>query len=229
MPDCPREPAGKRQFSGYEGYEETAVICEECAALLSGTADFRFLQGAAFLSRYGLTQTDVNRYRLIVTEKSNENRCRKPSQTEKQEDAMLFQDKFDSGESLELQIANYETDSGEEKNWLVLRGTWRRDGDVVKGSCPCLLTYELRELTAGLKVLNAGLKSKYESDFASPFLYVSAVELEGDRFGISATFSFPESMDGDDTAEIAAELDKASMRSLIDELDRLCARFPDRA
>ena len=141
---------------------------------------------------------------------------------------MLFRDRHDPDESLELDIVNYETAPGEERNWLVLRGTWRRDGAVTKGSVPCLLTYELRELTAGLKVLNAGIKNTYESDFASPFFSLSAVDLGEDRFGLGVYFLFPDAMDGDDTAELACELDKPSMRALIDELDRLCARFPDR-
>ena len=141
---------------------------------------------------------------------------------------MLFRDRNDPDESLELEIVNYETAPEEERNWLVLRGTWRRDGSVIKGSCACLLTYELREMAAGLKVMNAGIKDAYESDFAAPFFSLSAVDLGGDRFGVAVSFLFLDTMDGDDTAELACELDKPSMRALIDELDRLAVRFPDR-
>ncbi|MBQ9348228.1 MAG: hypothetical protein IJT94_13000, partial [Oscillibacter sp.] len=125
---------------------------------------------------------------------------------------MLFRDRHDPDESLELDIVNYETAPGEERNWLVLRGTWRRDGAVTKGSSPCLLTYELREMTAGLKVLNAGIKRAYESDFAAPFFSLSALDLGEDRFGLAVSCLFPDPMDGDDTAELSCELDKPSMR-----------------
>ena len=59
--------------------------------------------------------------------------------------------------SLKLDIVNYEfpADGGapgsDDRNWLVLRATWtQEDGNVVKDSNSCLLTYELREMTAGL-------------------------------------------------------------------------------
>lgn len=33
-------------------------------------------------------------------------------------------------------------------------------------------------------------------------------------------------MDGDDTAEVTAHFSKADMRALLDELDKLCKKFP---
>lgn len=43
-------------------------------------------------------------------------------------------------------------------NWLILRATYvDEDGDITKDSNSCLLTYELQEMTAGLKVLDAGI------------------------------------------------------------------------
>lgn len=35
-------------------------------------------------------------------------------------------------------------------------------------------------------------------------------------------------MDGEDTAEIECVLTRQQLSELIDELDRLCAKFPDR-
>ena len=65
---------------------------------------------------------------------------------------MLFQNEE---ASLKLDIVNYEfpADGGDptsdDRNWLVLRCTWTgEDGTVVKDSNSCLLTYELREMTA---------------------------------------------------------------------------------
>ena len=145
---------------------------------------------------------------------------------------MLFQ----NGESsLKLDIVNYEfpADGGDptsdDRNWLVLRCTWTdEDGNVVKDSNSCLLTYELREMTAGLKVLNAGIKTEYASDFVEPYFELAA-QADGDDFQVDVSFFLPNTMDGDDTAELTCAMTKADMTALIDELDKLCAKFPDRA
>ena len=137
--------------------------------------------------------------------------------------------------SLKLDIVNYEfpPDGGDptsdDRNWLVLRATWtQEDGNAVKDSNSCLLTYELREMTAGLKVLNAGIKTEYASAFVEPYFELAA-QAEGEEFQVDVSFFLPNTMDGDDTAEVSCTMTKADMTSLIDELDKLCAKFPDRA
>ena len=137
--------------------------------------------------------------------------------------------------SLKLDIVNYEfpPDGGDptsdDRNWLVLPATWtQEDGHVVKDSNSCLLTYELREMTAGLKVLNAGIKSEYASAFVEPYFELAA-QADGDDFQVDVSFFLPNTMDGDDTAEVTCAMTKADMTALIDELDKLCAKFPDRA
>ena len=137
--------------------------------------------------------------------------------------------------SLKLDIVNYEfpPDGGDptsdDRNWLALRATWtQEDGHVVKDSNSCLLTYELREMTAGLKVLNAGIKSEYASAFVEPYFELAA-QADGDDFQVDVSFFLPNTMDGDDTAEVTCAMTKADMTALIDELDKLCAKFPDRA
>ena len=137
--------------------------------------------------------------------------------------------------SLKLDIVNYEfpPDGGDptsdDRNWLVLRATWiQEDGNVVKDSNSCLLTYELREMTAGLKVLNAGIKTEYASDFVEPYFELAA-QADGDDFQVDVSFFLPNTMDGDDTAELTCAMTKADMTALIDELDKLCAKYPDRA
>lgn len=136
--------------------------------------------------------------------------------------------------SLKLDIVNYElpADGGapdsDDRNWLVLRATWiNEDGEIVKDSNSCLLTYELKEMAAGLKVLNAGIRERYDSDFSEPYFLLSA-EAEGEGFRVSVSFFLPNTMDGDDTAEVEAVMTRADMADLIAELDRLCAKFPDR-
>ena len=137
--------------------------------------------------------------------------------------------------SLKLDIVNYEfpADGGDpdsdDRNWLVLRAAWtQEDGNVLKDSNSCLLTYELREMTAGLKVLNAGIKTEYASTFVEPYFELAA-QADGDDFQVDVSFFLPNTMDGDDTAELTCTMTKADMTALIDELDKLCARFPDRS
>ena len=145
---------------------------------------------------------------------------------------MLFQNEE---ASLKLDIVNYEfpADGGDpdsdDRNWLVLRATWtQEDGNVLKDSNSCLLTYELREMTAGLKVLNAGIKSEYASAFVEPYFELAA-QADGEEFQVDVSFFLPNTMDGDDTAELTCTMTKADMTALIDELDKLCAKYPDRA
>ena len=137
--------------------------------------------------------------------------------------------------SLKLDIVNYEfpADGGDpdsdDRNWLVLRATWtQEDGNVLKDSNSCLLTYELREMTAGLKVLNAGIKSEYASAFVEPYFELAA-QADGEEFQVDVSFFLPNTMDGDDNAELTFAMNKAEMTALIDELDKLCAKYPDRS
>ena len=86
--------------------------------------------------------------------------------------------------SLQLDIVNYElpADGGDptsdDRNWLVLRATYTEDGQVIRDSNSCLLTYELREMTAGLKVLNAGIRDLYDSGFVEPYFALSAADAQ---------------------------------------------------
>ena len=131
---------------------------------------------------------------------------------------MLFQNE---SASLELKVTAYEfpPDAGdrEDRNWLVLRCTWTdEEGTIRKDSNPCLTTQELQELTAGLKVLNAGIRDAYESDFLATGL------------SLNVSFLLPNTMDGDDTAELTCHMTKADLKALVNELDGLCRKFPER-
>ena len=137
--------------------------------------------------------------------------------------------------SLELEIIRYEfsADEGEpgsdDRNWLVLRGTYTGlDGTVIRDTNSCLLTYELREMTAGLKVLNAGIREAYGSSFVEPYFELEARSGENGSFLVDVSFTMPNTMEDIDTAEVECVLTQAEMAALIRELDALCAKFPDR-
>ena len=141
----------------------------------------------------------------------------------------------DQDSKLDLEIVNYEfpPDGGDptsdDRNWLVVRATWvQEDGTVVKDSNSCLLTYELREMTAGLKVLKAGIRDHYESSFVEPYFEVAARSEGEEAFVVEVSFFLPNTMDGDDTAEIEAHMTLKELEELIGKLDQLCEKFPDR-
>ena len=144
---------------------------------------------------------------------------------------MLFRNEESS---LRLDVVNYEFPAGagdpgsDDRNWLVLRCTWEReDSLILKDSVSCLLTYELQEMTAGLKVVKAGLKQRYESEFSEPYFMLSA-DAEGDGFRFFVSFTLPNTMEDEDVAELECDMTMAEMTALIEELDGLCKKFPDR-
>lgn len=143
---------------------------------------------------------------------------------------MLFQNE---DVSVKLEVLRYEfpADGGDpgsdDRNWLVMRCTYTEDGLIIKDTNSCLLTYELQEMTAGLKVVNAGLKDRYESYFQEPYFMLSADAVE-DGFRFFVSFTLPNTMEDEDVAELYATMNKAEMKALIDELDAMCKKFPDR-
>lgn len=144
---------------------------------------------------------------------------------------MLFKNE-DS--SLKLDVVSYELPAyggepdSDDRNWLVLRATWiNEDGLIIKDSNSCLLTYELQEMTAGLKVVKAGLKQRYESEFTEPYFMLSADAVE-DGFRFFVSFTLPNTMEDEDVAELYAHMTMEEMTALIDELDSLVKKFPDR-
>ena len=83
--------------------------------------------------------------------------------------------------SIRLDFVSYEFPETEygmdeyDKNWLQLRCTWvDEDGYTHKDSNACLLAQELAGMNAGLKVLAAGIKDRYDCDFISSDLSLFA-------------------------------------------------------
>ena len=101
------------------------------------------------------------------------------------------------------------------------------DRDRALCSNACLLAQELAGMNAGLKVLAAGIKDRYDSDFISSDLSLFAWA-EGELFRVYISFYLPNTMDGDDTAELNCTLTGPELKALIEDLDQACARFPER-
>ena len=144
---------------------------------------------------------------------------------------MLFQN---DEVSLKLEILRYEfpADGGQydtdDRNWLVIRGTYTEDGLIIKDTNSCLLTYELREMAASLKVVRAGLKESYQSEFTEPYFMLSAAPTGEGEYAVWVSFALPNTMEDVDVAEVDCVMQEAELTALIDELDTLCQKFPDR-
>jgi len=136
--------------------------------------------------------------------------------------------------SLKLEILRYEfpADGGQydtdDRNWLVMRGTYTEDGLIIKDTNSCLLTYELREMAASLKVVRAGIKESYQSEFAEPYFMLSAAPAGAGKYAVWVSFALPNTMEDVDVAEVDCVMQDTELAALIEELDALCERFPDR-
>jgi hypothetical protein len=144
---------------------------------------------------------------------------------------MLFQNE---DVSVKLEVLRYEfpADGGDpgsdDRNWLVMRCTYTEDGLIIKDTNSCLLTYELREMTGGLKVLQGGLKDAYASNFVEPYFELAAERSGEGEYQVSVSFALVNTMEDVDMAEVECVMTDADMKALLAELDVLCEKFPDR-
>ncbi len=144
---------------------------------------------------------------------------------------MLFQNE---DVSVKLEVLRYEfpADGGDpgsdDRNWLVMRCTYTEDGLIIKDTNSCLLTYELREMTGGLKVLQGGLKDAYASNFVEPYFELAAERSGEGEYQVAVSFALVNTMEDVDMAEVECVMTDADMKALLAELDVLCEKFPDR-
>lgn len=135
---------------------------------------------------------------------------------------------------LELVVGNYELSDtyqadSDARNWLNIRATYQEDDLLIKDSNCCLLTYELKDLAVGLKVLSAGLKNRYDSDFTEPFFLLQAwKDTAGDGFFMDVSFALPNTMEEVDVAELRVALSLEQLKAFITQVEKDCQRFPER-
>lgn len=132
-------------------------------------------------------------------------------------------------ESLKLEVAAYEFPDGvdEDANWLVLKGTYTdSEGNVTIDRNSCLTTSELQELTAGLKVLLAGIKGLYESEFTEPYFELTVEQVEEDVYQAAVAFTMLNAPEDWDTVELELTASKADLKDWISDLEQAEKRFP---
>ena len=133
-------------------------------------------------------------------------------------------------ESLRIEVASYEAPHGREADadWLVLKGTYTADGETAVDRNACLTTSELRALCAGLKVVAAGIRDSYESDFLAQDFTLSVVRTGEDGFRAYVTFAMLGADVDFDTAELDVRCDTATLKGWIGALEAAEMRFPER-
>lgn len=142
---------------------------------------------------------------------------------------MLFQN---DEASLKLEIVSYEFPDGgmpgsNDCNWLMMRGTYREGDRVIVDSNSCIMTQELKLMSAGLKVLGAGIRDSYESELTEPYFSLAVVAEDG-KFKADVSFALPNTMEDVDAAEMECTLTPEELKALIADLDRASEKFPDR-
>ncbi len=147
---------------------------------------------------------------------------------------MIFKD---GEKTLKLQVLGYEfpelngkgAEYSFEANWLVLRGTYtNEDGETAIFTKGCVLTYELTALAAELKVLAAGLKNGFISDFEEPVLFMEVDAVEEGNFRVKVSFV----MDMDDAdlepESIEMTMTAEEVKALAAEVQELADHYPEK-
>jgi hypothetical protein len=144
---------------------------------------------------------------------------------------MLFKNEMSN---LQLMISNYEfskeecVEGSDDLNWLVMRGSYTRDGQLLSDSVSCLLTKELRDMTAALKKLLSGEIDRYQSEFIESYFEMVAFTLEDDKFSMNVAFELPRYYDTEGASIIKTVMTRQELQELVDELGVLCKKYRDR-
>lgn len=145
--------------------------------------------------------------------------------------------RFDNGErSLTLRVVGYEfperTGAGEEydydANWLVLEGVYRDGKGERSFRNSCLLTTELQQLAAGLKLLCSGVQDVYESEFNDPYFEVTGELMGPGRYLLYASFSMLVSEDRWQNFGTECILTVDELKALIEEIEGECKSWPEK-
>lgn len=145
--------------------------------------------------------------------------------------------RFTNGErSLTLRVLDYEfpdrSGAGEEydydANWLVLEGVYRDGRSERSFQNSCLLTTELQQLAAGLKLLHSGVQDVYQSDFAEPYFEVTAEVMGIDQYLLYASFSMLVSEEKWQNFGTECFLTGEGLKALIAEIEGECRAFPEK-
>lgn len=145
--------------------------------------------------------------------------------------------KFANGErSLSIRVLDYEfpecTGAGEEydydANWLVLEGVYRDGKSERSFQNSCLLTTELQQLAAGLKLLLSGVQDVYQSEFTEPYFEVTAELIGIDQYLLYAGFAMLVSEEKWQSFGTECFLSGEGLKALIAEIEAESRAWPEK-
>lgn len=138
--------------------------------------------------------------------------------------------------SLTIDVVGYEfpdrVGGGEEydydANWLILRGVYS-DGQVESSfENSCILTCELQALSAGLKLMSAGVQDMYQSEFNDPYFEVTAELIGLNRYLVYASFAMLVAPDKWKNFGVECFLSEEDLKALIADIDSMNRAFPEK-
>lgn len=111
-------------------------------------------------------------------------------------------------------------------NWLVLHGEYAEGGTLYTCDNSCLLTTELQEIAAALKLIIGGVQDSFQSDFADPYFELVIEALDMTRFMVYASFSVPVAKDEWRDFGVESVTDIAGLKALLSDVEQSCKAFP---
>ncbi len=131
---------------------------------------------------------------------------------------------------LELDILGYEFPDGRgdiyDVNWLNV-GVAYDDGRLsFRQTDPCLLAFELEELTESLDAILEGRESGTSTDFTEPYLSF-AVTRAGELYAVQLRFVYDTGSPWKEV-DLCREMDRRALVKMNDALKEMYARFPRR-
>lgn len=136
--------------------------------------------------------------------------------------------------SLTLTVSAYEFPDRDGKgedfdfdaNWLVLHGEYREGRSLRTFDNSCLLTTELQELIAALKLMIGGVRDSFQSEFTDPYFELSIEALDLTRFMVYASFSMLVAENEWKNFDVESVVDTDGLKKLLDEAERESKNFP---
>ncbi|KRL72636.1 WapI family immunity protein [Ligilactobacillus saerimneri] len=110
-------------------------------------------------------------------------------------------------------------------NWLICEVKYRDKKDTVTYQDPCLLTYELVEVSDALAQIIIGYRDEYTSNFTEPYLQFQIVRTSG-KIGMALTFTYDNADWKDVTLTTILSNEEAVAK--LKALQHLVRRFPKR-
>lgn len=140
-----------------------------------------------------------------------------------------------NGKTISIRVLDYQypersgkgKDYDYDANWLVIEVAYTDESGTHIYYDPCLLTYELVELSDGLEKVISGKEPVFISDFMEPYLKVVFERIDG-RITAAVTVTYDTSGHSWKTHKLAANLTAHQVTNLTDDIHKMINLFPEK-